>query len=266
MNERHKKMIYDKKDFEGLRRVGRLAADTLDYITDFVSAGISTYDIDKIVAEYTKKHNAICAPLHYHGYPKNCCISVNDVICHGIPSKHEYLNDGDIVNIDITTILDGYYGDTSRMFLIGNVSERARELVDITYNSMMNAISICKPGLKLSEIGKIIQTMCEREGFSVVRDFCGHGTGKIFHDEPQVLHYYTKEAENTILKEGMVFTIEPMINTGDWQMYVEDNDWTARTIDGGLSAQFEHTIGITKNGVEIFTKSQRGLNKPPYKK
>ena len=259
-------MIYNKKDFDGLRDVGRLAADTLDYITDFVVAGVSTYDLDKLIAEFTKKHGAICAPFGYMGYPKHSCISINDVICHGIPSKNEYLNDGDIVNIDVTSILNGYYGDTSRMYLIGNVSDRARELVDITYNSMMNAISICRPGVKLSEIGKIIQTMCEKEGFSVVRDFCGHGTGKIFHDAPQVLHYYSEENDKVILEEGMVFTIEPMINTGDWQMYIEKNDWTARTIDGGLSAQFEHTIGITKNGCEIFTKSQRGLNKPPYKK
>lgn len=258
--------IYDKKDFEGLRVVGELAADTLDYITDFVVAGVSTYDLDKLVAEFTKKHGAICAPLGYIGYPKNCCISINDVICHGIPNKHEYLNDGDIVNIDVTSILNGYYGDTSRMYCVGNVSDKARELVDITYNSMMNAISICRPGVKLSEIGKVIQTMCEKQGFSVVRDFCGHGTGQIFHDEPQVLHYYAKENDNVILKEGMVFTIEPMINTGTYDLYVEDNDWTARTADGGLSAQFEHTIGITKNGVEIFTKSKKGLNKPPYNK
>ncbi len=258
--------LYDKNDFAKLRKVGALAADTLDYITDYVVAGVSTYDLDKLIYEFTKKNGGICAPFNYMGFPKHCCISINDVICHGIPNKHEFLNDGDIVNIDVTTILDGYYGDTSRMFNIGNVSDEAKELVDITYNAMMNSISICKPGVKLSEIGKVIQTMCEDAGFSVVRDFCGHGTGTIFHDAPQVLHYYAPENDKIILKEGMVFTIEPMINTGDWQMYVEDNDWTARTIDGGLSAQFEHTIGITKNGVEIFTKSQRGLYKPPYKK
>lgn len=259
-------MIYDKDDFEGLRRAGRAAAETLDFITDYVVAGVSTYDLDKLVAEHTKKQGGICAPLNYCGYPKHCCISVNDVICHGIPNKNEYLNDGDIVNIDVTTIIDGYYGDTSRMYLIGNVSDRAKELVDTTYESMMRAISICRPGLKLSEVGKTIQNMCEPKGFSIVRDFCGHGTGKVFHDAPNVLHYYDTENERIILQEEMVFTIEPMVNTGTYELYVEDNDWTARTQDGGLSAQFEHTIGITKNGVEIFTKSPAGFTKPPYNK
>ena len=259
-------MIYDKDDFEGLRHAGRAAAETLDFITDYVVAGVSTYDLDKLVAEHTKKQGGICAPLNYCGYPKHCCISVNDVICHGIPNKNEYLNDGDIVNIDVTTIIDGYYGDTSRMYLIGNVSDRAKELVDTTYESMMRAISICRPGLKLSEVGKTIQNMCEPKGFSIVRDFCGHGTGKVFHDAPNVLHYYDTENERIILQEGMVFTIEPMVNTGTYELYVEDNDWTARTQDGGLSAQFEHTIGITKNGVEIFTKSPAGFTKPPYNK
>ena len=172
----------------------------------------------------------------------------------------------DIVNIDVTTIIDGYYGDTSRMFLIGNVSDKARELVDITYESMMKSISICRPGLPLSEIGKTIQSMCEPKGFSVVRDFCGHGTGTVFHDAPNVLHYYERINDKVILQEGMVFTIEPMINTGTYEMYIERNEWTARTQDGGLSAQFEHTIGITSNGVEIFTKSPAGFHKPPYKK
>ena len=259
-------MIYDKDDFEGLRRAGRAAAETLDFITDYVVAGVSTYDLDKLVAEHTKKQGGICAPLNYCGYPKHCCISVNDVICHGIPNKNEYLNDGDIVNIDVTTIIDGYYGDTSRMYLIENVSDRAKELVYTTYESMMRAISICRPGLKLSEVGKTIQNMCEPKGFSIVRDFCGHGTGKVFHDAPNVLHYYDTENERIILQEGMVFTIEPMVNTGTYELYVEDNDWTARTQDGGLSAQFEHTIGITKNGVEIFTKSPAGFTKPPYNK
>lgn len=259
-------MIYDKDDFEGLRRAGHAAAETLDFITDYVVAGVSTYDLDKLVAEHTKKQGGICAPLNYCGYPKHCCISVNDVICHGIPNKNEYLNDGDIINIDVTTIIDGYYGDTSRMYLIGNVSDRAKELVDTTYESMMRAISICRPGLKLSEVGKTIQNMCEPKGFSIVRDFCGHGTGKVFHDAPNVLHYYDTENERIILQEGMVFTIEPMVNTGTYELYVEDNDWTARTQDGGLSAQFEHTIGITKNGVEIFTKSPAGFTKPPYNK
>ena len=170
------------------------------------------------------------------------------------------------MNIDVTTIIDGYYGDTSRTYLVGNVSDRAKELVDVTYESMMKAISICRPGQKLSEIGKVIQEMGEAHGFSIVRDFCCHGTGKIFHDAPNVLHYYEPKDDKVILKEGMVFTIEPMINTGTWEMYIEENDWTARTADGGLSAQFEHTLGITKNGVEIFTKSPMGYTKPPYNK
>ena len=256
--------IYNETDFEGMRIAGRAAASTLDFITDYVSSGISTYDLDKIIAEHTKKQGGICAPLNYNGFPKHCCISVNDVICHGIPSKKKFLNDGDIVNIDVTTIINGYHGDTSRMYIVGDVDDNTKKLIDITYESMMKAISICKPGVKLSEVGKIIQNMCEPLGFSVVRDFCGHGTGKIFHDEPNVLHYYDPENDNIIMKEGMIFTIEPMINTGSYEMYIEKNDWTARTVDGGLSAQFEHTLGITKKGVEIFTKSLLGYTKPPY--
>ncbi len=203
--------------------------------------------------------------MNYLGYTRNCCISKNDIICHGIPNKNEYLNPGDIVNVDVTTIIDGYYADTSRMFFIGDVSTEAKKLVDTTYDALMKSISICKPGINLSEIGKTIQTMCEKEGYSVVRDFCGHGTGTEFHTEPNVLHYYEPKL-NVVLKEGMVFTIEPMINTGSYDMYMEKNGWTARTIDGGLSAQFEHTIGITDKGVEIFTLSPNGFTKPPYKK
>ncbi len=258
-------MIYDKKDFEGLRVAGKCAAETLDFITEYITPGITTLDIDKLVTEHTKKQGGICAPFNYLGFPKHCCTSRNDIICHGIPNKNEYLEAGDIINIDVTTILNGYYGDTSRMFFVGDVSTKAKKLVDTTYNSLMKAINICKPGVSISEIGKIIQPMCEKEGFSVVRDFCGHGIGTKFHTPPNILHYFDPTI-NVKLQEGMVFTIEPMINTGSYEMYIEDNDWTARTIDGGLSAQFEHTIGITKDGCEIFTLSPNGFTKPPYKK
>ena len=258
--------IYSKQDFEHMRIAGEAAANTLDFITDYITEGISTYDLDKLVAEHTKKQGGICAPLNYNGFPKHCCISINDVICHGIPNKKEFLKDGDILNIDVTTIINGYHGDTSRMYIVGNASDKAKELVDITYDAMMKAISICKPGIPLSKIGIVIEELCEPKGFSIVRDFCGHGTGKVFHDEPNVLHYYEKQNEKILLQEGMIFTIEPMINTGTHELYIEDNDWVARTADGSLSAQFEHTLGITKNGVEIFTKSPKGFTKPPYKK
>ena len=260
-------MIYSARDFEGIRRASRAAAETLDFITDYVSAGMSTYDLDRIVAEHTKKQGGICAPLGYHGFPKSCCISINDVICHGIPDKREYLDDGDILNIDITTEIGGYFGDTSRMYAVGKISPAAEALIDTTYECTMKAAAICAPGQSLAAIGRLIQAAAESRGYSVVRDFCGHGVGKAMHQAPNILHYYDPMLERVKMREGLVFTIEPMINAGDWKMEIDRaNGWTARTVDGSLSAQFEHTIGITKTGAEIFTLSPAGFTKPPYKK
>ncbi|MDR1476949.1 MAG: type I methionyl aminopeptidase [Rickettsiales bacterium] len=260
-------MIYSKEDFEGLRRAGRAAAETLDFVTGYVMAGVSTYDLDKLVAEHTKRQGGTCAPLDYHGYPKSCCISINDVICHGIPDKATYLAEGDILNIDVTTELGGYYGDTSRMYSVGGVSDAADALVGTTYECLMKAAAICGPGQSFAALGKLIQSIAESRGYSVVRDFCGHGIGKAMHQAPNVLHYYDPAMERVKMRTGMVFTIEPMINTGDWKMEIDkSNGWTARTEDGGLSAQFEHTIGITETGAEIFTLSPAGYSKPPYKK
>jgi methionyl aminopeptidase len=257
-------MIYGEKDFIGMERAGRLAAETLDFITDYVTAGISTFDLDRLIAEHTKRQGATSATLGYNGYPKSSCISLNDVICHGIPSKGEHLKDGDILNIDVTTIAGGYFGDTSRMYVVGAIPERTRDLIDTTYEATMKAISICRPGQNFAVIGRTIQDICEARGFSVVRDFCGHGTGTTFHEEPNVLHYYEKSSEKRIMYEGQVFTIEPMVNSGGWKMQMSDNGWTATTLDGGLSAQFEHTIGITKTGAKVFTLSPKGFTKPPY--
>jgi methionyl aminopeptidase len=247
---------YDDKDFEGLRTAGRMAAETLDFITPYVAEGVSTHDLDRLVAENTRHQGGICATLNFHGYPKSCCISINDVICHGIPSKREFLANGDIVNIDITTLYNGYYGDTSRMFIVGEAPDKARELVSTAFEAMMRAIGACRPGQKFSEIGRAIEEVVKPHGFSIVRDFCGHGIGKVFHDEPNVLHYYDPRSEKLVMQKGQAFTIEPMINTGSWQSRMDKkNGWTARTADGGLSAQWEHTIGITDSGAEIFTKT-----------
>ncbi|MDR1009515.1 MAG: type I methionyl aminopeptidase [Rickettsiales bacterium] len=249
-------MIYSKQDFEGLRIAGRKAAETLDFIAPYVVEGVSTLDLDRLVAEHTKKLGGICACLGFEGYPKSCCISRNDVVCHGIPSKHEFLADGDIVNVDVTTIFNGYYGDTSRMYMIGEVAPRARELASVAYEAMMSAIGACRPGVKFGEIGRIISALARAHGFSVVEDFCGHGIGTSFHESPNVLHYENRESDLLTMSEGMVFTIEPMINTGAIGTVIDkSNGWTARTVDGGLSAQWEHTIGITESGYEIFTKN-----------
>ena len=253
---------YSKQDFVGLRKAGELAAHILDYITPFVKAGVTTSELDHLCHEEILRNNAIPAPLGYNGYPKATCISLNHVICHGIPSERK-LKKGDILNIDITVILDGWYGDTSRMYVVGKPSEKAMELINVTYNSLMMAIDAVKPGVRLGDIGHIIQSYAEENKFSVVRDYCGHGIGRVFHDEPMVLHY---GEPNTGLKleEGNVFTIEPMINVGTYRTRLLGDGWTAITADHSLSAQFEHTIGVTRNGCEIFTKSPQGLTKPPY--
>lgn len=249
-------------DFEGMRRTGRLAAETLDFITPYVKPGITTDELNQLCHDFIISHNAIPAPLGYRGYPKSICTSINHVICHGIPSDKK-LQDGDIINIDVTTIVDGWHGDTSRMFLVGKVGVKGRKLVDVTYEAMMRGIEQVKPGATLGDIGHAIQSYAESFGFSVVRDFCGHGLGKIFHDAPEILHY-GKPGTGTVLQEGMFFTIEPMINAGHYEMKVLTDGWTAVTRDKSLSAQFEHSIGVTSTGYEIFTFSPKGYTCPPY--
>lgn len=255
--------LHDAVDFNGMRAAGRLAAEVLDFITPHVNPGVETGELDKLCHDYIISHGAIPAPLNYKGFPKSICTSINHVVCHGIPGPKK-LADGDIVNIDVTVILDGWHGDTSRMYLVGDrISVKARNLVDITYDAMMAGIEAVKPGATLGDIGHAIQTLAENARFSVVRDFCGHGIGKIFHCAPSVLHYGNPGTAD-ILQPGMFFTIEPMINAGKWQTKVLEDGWTAVTRDRSLSAQFEHTIAVTETGYEIFTQSPKGWNKPPY--
>lgn len=255
--------IHNSDDFEAMRKAGRLAAELLDYITPFVVPGARTGDLDDLCAAYTHEHGGISAPLGYRGYPRSTCMSINHVVCHGIPGDKK-LEEGDIVNIDVTPILDGWYGDASRMFCVGDkVSLKARRLVDVTYECLMLGIEQVKPGATLGDVGSAIQRHAEAAGFSVVRDFCGHGTGKIFHCAPSVLHF-GRPGEGVVFEKGMIFTIEPMINTGKYDVKVLSDGWTAVTKDKSLSAQFEHTLGVTENGAEIFTLSPKGLNRPPY--
>ncbi len=256
--------IHAPGDFAPMRKAGRLAAELLDFITPHVTPGVTTGVLDKLCDDYTLDHGAISAPLNYRGFPKSICTSVNHVVCHGIPDDARRLKDGDILNIDVTVILDGWYGDSSRMFLIGDkVGVRARNLVDATYDAMMLGIAAVRPGATLGDIGHAIQSFVEPQRFSVVRDFCGHGIGRIFHEPPSVLHY-GEPGTGAVLREGMLFTVEPMINAGRWQVKVLSDGWTAVTKDRSLSAQFEHTIGVTADGCEIFTLSPAGYTKPPY--
>jgi len=251
-----------KESFKLLKISGSLAAETLDEVTSYVEPGVTTNKLDKICYEYIRDNNGYSAPLFYRGFPKSCCTSVNHVVCHGIPGE-KYLKEGDIINIDVTTIVNGWHGDTSRMFFVGDVSIKSKNLVSATYDSMMKAISIIKSGVNLGDIGETIQTFVEKKGFSVVRDFCGHGIGKIFHEPPNILHY-GKKGKGIKLKEGMIFTVEPMINEGIYNTKLMNDGWTAVTKDKLLSAQFEHTVGVTKNGFEIFTKSKKKYEQPPY--
>jgi len=255
--------VHAPEDFAWMRKAGKLAAEVLDYITPFVQPGVTTGELDRLCHEFILDHQAIPAPLNYRGFPKATCISINHVVCHGIPGDRKLL-DGDIANIDITVILDGWYGDTSRTYLIGDkVPLKARRLVDVTYDAMMLGIAAVKPGVHLGAIGYAIQSFAEGHRFSVVRDFCGHGIGKVFHAAPSVLHY-GRPNEGVVLREGMFFTIEPMINGGRYEVKVLADGWTAVTKDKSLSAQFEHTIGVTADGCEIFTLSPAGHTKPPY--
>ncbi len=243
-----------KEAFEKTKVAGSIAAGALDEVKKIIKPGISTEQIDKLCYEYINDHGAYSAPLFYRGFPKSCCTSTNHVVCHGIPSK-KILKNGDIVNVDVTALKNGWHGDTSRTFKVGSVSVKAEKLIKATYESMMKAIEIVKDGIHLGDIGSTIQTFVEKEGFSVVQDFCGHGIGETFHKEPNVLHYGEKGSGEKI-KTGMIFTIEPMINYGNYETKTLNDGWTAVTKDKSLSAQFEHTIGVTKDGCEIFTKSE----------
>ncbi len=240
-----------KEAFEKTRIAGAIAAGALDEVLKLIKPGIRTDEIDKLCFEYLNDHGAYSAPLFYRGFPKSCCTSTNHIVCHGIPSD-KILQEGDIVNVDVTAFKNGWHGDTSRTFEVGDVSIKAKRLVKITHEAMMEAIKIVKEDIQLGDIGQTIQNYVEKEGFSVVQDFCGHGIGQQFHKEPNVLHYGTKGTGEKI-KAGMIFTIEPMINLGKYETKILNDGWTAVTKDKSLSAQFEHTIGVTKEGCEIFT-------------
>jgi len=255
--------LHGAAEFAAMRKAGRLAAETLDMITPYVVPGITTGEIDRLCHEFIVERGAVPAPLNYRGFPKSVCTSVNHVVCHGIPGD-KALVDGDIVNIDVTVILDGWHGDTSRMFFVGDtVKVKAQRLTDVTYDAMMRGIEVVKPGATLGDIGHAIQSHVEAYRFSVVRDFCGHGLGRKFHDAPSVLHY-GKPGEGLALREGMFFTIEPMVNAGHYDVKILSDGWTAVTRDKSLSAQFEHSIGVTEDGYEIFTLSPKGWHRPPY--
>jgi methionyl aminopeptidase len=254
--------IHGEAEFEGMRKAGRLAAETLDYVTPFIKEGVLTNDIDRLCESFIRDHGAIPAPLNYRGFPKSICTSINHVVCHGIPGPKR-LRDGDIMNVDVTTIVDGWHGDTSRMFAIGKVGVKAQRLIDVTFEAMWEGINIVKPGITVGDIGQAIQTYVEANRFSVVRDFCGHGLGRIFHDAPNIPHFGTP-GDGPVLREGMFFTIEPMVNAGRWEVKILSDGWTAVTKDRSASAQFEHSIGVTADGFEVFTLSPAGLDRPPY--
>ena len=254
--------LHGAEGFAGMRRAGRLAAETLDFIAGHVRPGISTGELDRLCHAFIVAHQAVPAPLGYRGFPKSICTSVNHVVCHGIPGEKK-LATGDSLNIDVTVILDGWFGDTSRMFFVGEVGRKTARLSDITYEAMHRGIQAARPGAHLGDIGAAIQAHAEAQGCSVVRDFSGHGLGRVFHDAPNVLHY-GKAGQGPELKPGMFLTIEPMINLGSYEVIVLQDGWTAVTRDKKLSAQFEHSVGVTETGVEIFTLSPKGLDRPPY--
>ncbi len=253
--------IHSAEDFEGMRRAGRLAAECLDLLTPLVVPGVMTDELDRVAREFILDNGALPACLFYRGYSRTVCISPNHVVCHGIPGPRP-LREGDIANIDVTVVLDGWHGDTSRMYGVGEVSARSRRLVDITHEAMERGIAVARPGATFGDIGHAIQTFVEAQRCSVVRDFCGHGLGQVFHDNPNVLHYGAA-GSGPVLKPGMFFTIEPMVNLGKYAVKLLSDGWTAVTRDKSLSAQFEHSIGVTEDGVEVFTHSPAGLDKPP---
>lgn len=247
-----------------MRAAGQLAAATLDFITPHVQPGVSTLKLNDLCHEFIGKHNAIAAPLNYKGYPKATCISLNEVVCHGIPSAGEILREGDILNIDVTVILDGFHGDTSRMYVAGTASPEAMQLIRTTYEAMMAGIATIKSGSYLYEIGTAIEKVAAPKGYGIVRDYCGHGLGRVFHEDPMVLHYANHDFADTRLRKGITFTVEPMINAGTWRTELQNDGWTVLTADRKLSAQFEHTLAVTEDGVEIFTLSPAGYTLPPY--
>jgi methionyl aminopeptidase len=255
--------LHGPEAFEEMRRAGRLAAEILDALVAHVVPGVTTQEIDDIVREHMLAAGAFPATLGYRGYTRSCCTSINHVVCHGIPSHDRTLREGDVVNVDVTPILDGWHGDTSRMYLVGDVPLKARKLVDVTYECLMLGLEQARPGNRLGDIANAIQRHAEKHRYSVVRDFCGHGLGRLFHDSPEVIHA-GKPGTGPELKAGMFFTVEPMINIGRSDCKLLDDGWTAVTRDRSLSAQFEHSIGITEDGCEIFTRSPNGLDKPPF--
>jgi methionyl aminopeptidase len=254
--------IHKAEDYQGMRNAGKLAAEVLDFITPHVVPGVSTGELDQLCHDFIIEHDAIPAPLNYRGFPKSICTSINHVVCHGIPGE-KILRDGDIVNIDITVILEGWHGDTSRMFPVGKVGIKAARLMEVTYESLMRGIEVVRPGATVGDIGHAIQSFVEKQRYSVVRDFCGHGLGRIFHAPPSILHY-GEPGTGPELQEGMFFTIEPMINAGRYECKILADGWTAVTKDRSLSAQFEHSIAVTADGYENFTTSPTGLDCPPY--
>jgi methionyl aminopeptidase len=252
--------IHGADAFEGMRRAGELAAATLDFITPYVRPGVTTGELDRLCHGFIVDHDAIPAPLNYRGFPKAICTSINHVVCHGIPGPKP-LREGDIINIDVTLIVDGWHGDTSRMYPVGAISRRAERLIEVTYVALQKGVAAVKPGQSTGHIGAAIQAFAESQRCSVVRDFCGHGLGQVFHDRPNILHY-GEEGEGEIMHPGMLFTIEPMINLGKPHVKVLADGWTAVTRDRELSAQFEHTVGVTETGCEVFTMSPAGLDCP----
>ena len=254
--------LYGPDAFEGMRAAGRLAAETLDHVTPYVEAGITTDELNTICADFVEKAGAVSAPLNYRGFPKSICTSINHVICHGIPGPKK-LKKGDSLNIDVTVILDGWFGDTSRMFFIGEPKLLPKRLCQVTFEALWKGINAVKPGARLGDIGHAIQTHVEAHRYSVVRDFCGHGIGRVFHDEPSVMHFGTP-GTGPELKPGMFFTVEPMVNAGKPSCKVLSDGWTAVTRDKSLSMQFEHTLAVTEDGYEVFTKSPKGWEFPPY--
>ena len=254
--------LHGPEAFAGMRKAGALTAQALDLLVERVRPGAPTAALDKFVYEFARDNGAYPAPLNYRGYRKSICTSINHVVCHGIPDEKP-LRDGDILNIDVTLIVDGWHGDASRMYVAGEPPRRAQRLIDVTYECLLRGIAAVRPGATTGDIGHAIQSYAERERCSVVRDFCGHGLGRLFHDEPNILHV-GKPGEGVPLRPGMFFTIEPMINLGGAAVKVLSDGWTAVTRDRSLSAQFEHAVGVTETGVEIFTLSPAGLDRPPY--
>lgn len=254
--------LHGPEAFEGMRRAGQLTAQALDLMAEEVKPGVTTKYLDDLAYEFAKDHGAVPAPLCYRGFPASICTSINHVVCHGIPNEKP-LRQGDIVNIDITLIVDGWHGDSSRMYSVGEISRRAERLLEVTYESLARGINEVKPGATTGDIGAAIQDFAESERTGVVRDFCGHGIGRLFHDVPNILHY-GQRGSGVVLKPGMLFTIEPMINLGRPQVKILSDGWTAVTRDRSLSAQFEHSVGVTADGVEIFTGSPKGYDHPPY--